>query len=223
MESFFLVNKRHLSTTSRGFTLIEMLMVLAIIVIITGIALSGQSGFNSTLSLNNTTYDIGLSIQLAQSYGLSSQVMTQSSNTVRNAGYGVQFDTSLTDSYAFFADTSPNLSSVALPDAHPGNGYYDTAPELVQTYTLNNGFTLGTFCAKSTSIASVCSVSGGLSALAISFTRPNTETIVKGKVGNTWNTYDSACITVVSSNGSESKYLTIAQTGQISMATSCSL
>lgn len=209
MESILLLKRQN-----AGFTLIELIIVLAIIIVVTGIALGGQSGFNRTLALNNASYDIGLSIQLAQSYGLSSQAFAG----VGNAGYGVQFDTGSPSSYSFFADTNPPVASNALPDVHPGNGYYNDASELVQTYNLNNGFTIGTFCVRST--GNICSDTGGLSTLAISFVRPNTDTRVVAKVNGVWGTYVSACISVKSPNN-DVRYLNVARTGQISMTTSC--
>ena len=47
---------------SKGFTLIELMVVLAIIVVITTVVLTSQSSFNKSLILANTSYDIALSL-----------------------------------------------------------------------------------------------------------------------------------------------------------------
>jgi prepilin-type N-terminal cleavage/methylation domain-containing protein len=217
MESILLLKRQN-----AGFTLIELIIVLAIIIVVTGIALGGQTGFNRTLSLNNAAYDIGLSIQLAQSYGLSSHATTTASGIIGNAGYGVQFDSGSPTSYSFFADTYP-AAGTDLPDDHPGDHAYTKSFELVQKYNLNNGFQITKFCA-GINACSDTEHSITINALAITFTRPNTETVILAKTSTDWPTtpthYQSACV-VVSSPNNDVRYLKISQTGQISMTTSC--
>jgi type II secretory pathway pseudopilin PulG len=204
--------------------MIELLIVLAIIIIVTSIVLGSQTGFNRTLSLNNAAYDIALSIQLAQSYGLSSQAKTTAGGLIGNAGYGVQFDTGSPTKYYFFADTDP-AADTDFPDDHPGDHAYTKPFELEQTYSLNNGFQITKFCAG----ANACSVPGystTINTLAITFTRPNTETFIAAKPNTSpsWpnppTQYATACVAVSSANG-DVRYLKISRTGQISMATQC--
>ncbi len=126
-----------------GFTLVEMLVVLAIIVVISAIVFSGQAAFNRTLALSNAAYDIALSARQAQAYGLSSQAF----NAINNPPYGLYFQSATPTSYIFFADTSPAVVTNSKPNVRPGNGYYDVSTEAVQTYTLNNGFSVSAFCA----------------------------------------------------------------------------
>ncbi len=195
-----------------GFTLIEMLIVLVIIIIITTIVLSGQSGFNRTLALNNAAYDIALSIRQAQSYGLSSQAF----GGTNNAGYGVYFQSATPTSYIFFADVYPAVVANAQPDARPGNGQYDAGSspaELVQTYSLNNGFTATGFCGYSSALGQICTGAGGLTALSFTFSRPNTRTSIMAKT-TTWASYTNGCVKLTSSNG-DARYVSVSQTGQV--------
>ncbi len=217
MESFLFHSL--LNTPRRaqpGFTLIEMLVVLAIIIIITAIALSGQGNFDRTLALNNATYDIGLSIREAQSYGVSSQAYAGTTN----AGYGIYLNTGTPSTYVLFADTNPAVASGAQPDAKPGDGLYSSSanpPELVKTYTLNNGFSVSSVCAYAASGAKTCSPT--MSELSVTFGRPNSRTVVKGRTAS-WSTYRSACLTVTG-RSSDSRYLYLAETGQVSVVAAC--
>ena len=201
-----------------GFTLIEMLVVLAIIGVITGIMFSSQSSFNKSLVLANTAYDIALTIRSAETFGLGSRA----SGNITNVGYGVHFTKG--NSFILFADTdpSPNSSNChnlppsgnsSAPDAKPGDCKYTVGNDsLIQTYTIGNGMTVSGLCADST-----CSISS----LDIVFARPNPDAFIRANgVGTT--AYSKACITITSSQGG-SHYITVTTAGQINAsASSCS-
>ncbi len=61
---------------SRGFTLIELVISIAIFVIMTALVVAKYGNFNQGALLTDTAYDIALVLHTAQSYGLS----------VKNAG-----------------------------------------------------------------------------------------------------------------------------------------
>ena len=76
MESFsyHLESSRgHASLSRAGFTLIEMLVVVAIITVVTAVMFSNQSNFSSSVLLANTTYDVALSARDAETYGLGTR------------------------------------------------------------------------------------------------------------------------------------------------------
>ena len=128
------------------------MVVLAIIVILTGIVLTSQSTFNKTLVLANTAYDIALTLRTAETYGLGSRAFGSSAN----AGYGIDFNHATPGSFTLFADTNlPNAATchglptggASAPDAQPGNCIYDGASEQVTDYMLGNAVTVSDFCA----------------------------------------------------------------------------
>lgn len=168
-----------------------MVVVLAIIVIITTIALLGQSSFNRSLVLTDISYTIAFSIREAQSYGISSR----RAGSTTNAGYGVHFSSGSPNAYTLFSDVDParpgdvsnptvcpghpNLSSTN-PESKPGNCIQDTATETVRSYALNNGFRIKSFCgARASNGQQVCSDSG-IVALDILYMRPNTQSVITG-------------------------------------------
>ncbi|MCR4276306.1 MAG: prepilin-type N-terminal cleavage/methylation domain-containing protein [Candidatus Parcubacteria bacterium] len=201
------------SRLHRGFTLIELMVVLAIIVVITSVVFTSQNSFNKTLVLSNTAYDIALTLRSTQTYGLSSRA----SGAASNVGYGIHLASGTRNSFIFFADTKPD-ASCSTPDCKPGDRIYASTgvntDTLVQTYRLNNGITVGDFCAYPPSGSGSCA-SGSLTALDIVFTRPNPNALISGSNGASYMTYSSACITISSQQGDTKRYISIAASGQI--------
>jgi hypothetical protein len=204
-----------------------MLVVLAIIVIVTGIALVGQTSFNRSMLVTDTAYTVALSIRQAQSLGLSSRVFSG----IQNAGYGIRFNNGTTGSYTSYVDISPQASGnsqnaslcpghtiTSGPEARPGNCYYDTASELLQTYTFRRGFKIGKFCGTTSAGTEYCS-DGTLSSLDIVFLRPNIETILTGN--NASLRFSSAYVRIDSPDSVGQRCVTVTSLGAISVNTTC--
>lgn len=222
MESFHFRRGRILSLPpvswpdlSKGFTLIELVVVLAIIVTVTGIALTSQSSFNKTLVLANTAYDIALTLHSAESFGIGSRA----AGSTANAGYGLHFQNGSPGSFILFADTYPPTPySCARPDCKPGDHLYSLDDTLVQAYTLGNGVVVSDFCASSDRPR--CASTGDLQSLDIVFARPNPDAFIRAN-GSSFNAYTGACL-VVSSQKGGSRYVSVAGSGQIiAKAASC--
>jgi prepilin-type N-terminal cleavage/methylation domain-containing protein len=193
---------------SAGFTLVELMVVFAIITVVSTVVITSQGTFNKTLILSNTAYDIALAMRSAQTYGLGSRAV----GTIVNAGYGLHFQSNPSNSFIFFADISPPPASCSQPNCKSGDRVYTNGSDsLVQTYTLGNGMTITKLCVDST-----CS----LLTLDIVFERPNPNAHMSAD-GNYGASYAKACITVTSPHGGE-KYVSVAKSGQIDAnATSC--
>ena len=204
-----------------GFTLVELLVVLSIMVVIMSIVFTSQGSFNKTFILTNTAYDIALSLRNAETYGLGSRAV---GSTV-NAGYGLHFEDTVPGSFLFFADTSP-APSCTTPDCRPGDNVYTAgADSLVQTYTLGNGITIGDFCAYNgtwTCTYAHNGYSAGVSILDIVFARPNPDPLIS--VNGLYSAsfpVTAACLTLVSPQGA-SRYVSVSSSGQITAnTTSC--
>jgi prepilin-type N-terminal cleavage/methylation domain-containing protein len=214
------------TTPQRGFTLVEMLVVLAIISIITAIAVTGQSTFNKSLILTDTAYRVAFSARQAQSYGLASRKYGVSTS---NPGYGLHFESGALNSYIFFADIANLLTpfpsncpvgTPGTPSAKPGNCRFDSSSDgKVSTFTFDRGFSISSFCGKKGALY-YCS-SDVLNNLDVVFTRPNTSTTISGVVnGSALQSFDCAVVTITDQSHTANRTVRISSLGEISVGAS---
>lgn len=207
---------------ARGFTVIEMLVVLAIIIVITMVALLSQDSFNRSIILTDTAYSVALSVREMQTLGLSSR---KTATGLQNAGYGTYFyagNTYITFSdigggsvYAYCSTATPGT-----PEAKPGNCRYDAGTDtLIKTYRFDRGFTIRRVCGSDTSGTRHCTDGGtGLSAVHVVFTRPNTESIITGIRSSVAYEFTSAEVYLETPDGSATRSVCISKVGQVSVA-----
>ncbi|OHA88712.1 MAG: hypothetical protein A2653_00215 [Candidatus Zambryskibacteria bacterium RIFCSPHIGHO2_01_FULL_43_25] len=81
--------KRVLS--SRGFTILELIVSISIIVVITAVVAFNQKDFDDQISLANLATDIEVEIRQAQVYGISVREFAPNTNEF-NISYGVSFN-----------------------------------------------------------------------------------------------------------------------------------
>ncbi|MDB4992018.1 MAG: putative Type pilus pilin [Parcubacteria group bacterium] len=233
MESTVVLTAPAETSAPRGFTLVEMLVVLAIIAIITAVAVTGQSAFNRTLLLTDTTYGVAFSARQAQSFGISSRKF----GSVQNAGYGLHFSSVTPTTYTLFADTfaasggasvMPTGCPAATAPANrpqeqkPGDCRFEGTDGTVSAYTFGRGFVIKRFCGKVGATNYCSDGSPSLSSLDAVFTRPNTSTTLSGLVnGSSLTTFTCAEVTVGDGTGQASKTIRISSLGEISIGQTC--
>ena len=217
-----------------GFTLVELIIVLFLIVLITFVVITSQSQYNRSLILTNTAYTVALSIREAQSLGLSSRTF----NSVQNAGHGVNFNESDMTKYRVFGDVlkTPGAyggcpqGTVGTPEEKQGNCLYDddaNKTEVLNTFSLNRGFSIKDFCGIRTSNGNlICAATTGTTdwrSMNIVFLRPNTESIMT-MISSTGSTVGLNCAIIwidAPVNGADPKCIVVSQTGQVSVPQSC--
>jgi len=179
-----------------GFTIIELIVTVAIFVVITSLVLVKNNKFNSSVQLSNLAYEVALVIRQAQVFGISVRGTGADSFS---AGYGIHFNASNNTSFVFFSDLDNNKK-------------YDGANELIETLSTRGGNHVSSFCVVNNSNVETCSNSG--STLDITFKRPNPEATIKTNFGA--ENYRTAKIYISSSSG-EQRIVSVQFVGQISV------
>jgi len=189
--------KHRIHTNERGFSLIELLVVISVFSMITMVILANHSRFNGSVLLGNLAYDVGLSVREAQVYGLS----VKQFGSQFQVGYGVHFSDSST--YILFADVNRN------------NRYDIGTDSIIETNSLGKGHSILHYCAETSLGTLSCSDSGGspITYLDIVFFRPDPD----ATISTNEPTIYSRGMVVVTSPAGETRTVTIASTGQISV------
>jgi len=204
-------------TPNGGFSLIELMVVLAISTMVSVIAIVGSSRFNGTVLLTNLAYEIAFSIREAQSFGLNVREFQPGTESATfNAGYGVHF-------FKDYSNGAPNTADyITFADlvvsAGAGDFTYDGdengGPEFVAKYTTKKGNFIEKFCGIKSNNEEKCSnESGGLAYLDIVFLRPDPDATF---TSNTGVLFRAAKIYVKSPQGGI-KAVKVENTGQVTV------
>jgi prepilin-type N-terminal cleavage/methylation domain-containing protein len=193
----------------KGFTLIEMIVVIAIIATVSTLVLFSQTKMNSTILVSNTAYEIGLIVREAQVAGLSVKATSNTSAGFLSS-HGVHFNKATPSIIIAFVDTN-------------NNGAYDaTLGEMTQEYTIDNsraGKLLGIckLSALGPTTSNYCIGSNSDTTLDVVFTRPNPEALFKVRPasGGTAADYIGAVTVTVGFEGDICRSIVIEKTGAI--------
>ena len=189
-------------TNKKGFTLVELIVVVSIMTIISAVIFWNGRAFNDKITVTSAAEDASLAIREAQNYGVS---VKGTASGQFNLAYGVSFDTS---------NISPAPFIPIFADAN-GNGRYDSSEEVDRAY-LRNGVTITKLCVVNSTSASTCS---GIQSIQAIFVRPNLNATINAfnssgvSIGGPWV---SGQITLQSPQGN-TKVVSISFTGQVSV------
>ncbi len=214
MKIFSRKNKSEKKEERRGFSLVELMVVVAIFLIITAITLGRQSKFSSDILITNLAYQIALSIREAQVYGIGSK---QSSDNAFKVGYGIHIGapadlTQKPTSYNVYADRTDQGTQFVY---EPG---FDQDIDLV---SITQGQRIHNFCGHDprTDVWNCWDDAGTPSHfdLNIVFIKPDPESHIWGGYGSVYNEYDQAIIVVESALGDKCRVVRVTEAGQIAV------
>lgn len=209
------------SNAKAGFTLIEMLVVVAIFAIVASVLLFNYSDFSTSVAIRNLSAEIGLSVRQAQSYATSVRSLagTNGARSDMFPAYGISFSVNPTgpafdptnNNFVLFADISPDASG-KTNDLYENNGTCGTpavGAECVQSFGIQNGDVITSLCTAQTSAATCMTARGTVNVV---FRRPSPDAEIY-VVGNP-QPQSYVYVTVMSPKGLK-RVIKIYTTGQI--------
>lgn len=191
------------SSDKSGFTLIEMLVAIAVaITFVSGMFLT-RGNFDSTVRLSSVTRDVGLLVRQAQTYGAGGGSYLEVGEP-----HGIYLDSSSSGEVILYADASSS----------PSRGYESSsADQAVDTLTITDPFTISDFCLVNTgSISGDCSSATSYpDDLSIYFIRPSLEANFQSNTANASSSAQAGIEITHEASGS-TRLIIIDATGYIS-------
>lgn len=188
---------------NRGFTIVELVVSIAIFAFMTALVTVKYGAFNNSTLLTDTAYDIALAVHTAQNYGLS----VKNASAGFSAAYGINLSTSA--SYTCGSSASGLKKMVIFADTTV-NGLCTSADVSISTYALTHGASITHLCS-GTGPGAGCT---SRTRLDVSFLRPDPEATICGDGTCSGQTY--AEIRVSSGDGS-TRSVSVSQNGRVSV------
>jgi prepilin-type N-terminal cleavage/methylation domain-containing protein len=138
-----------------GFTMTELIVVMAIATVIMTALIINQNSWNDQLAVKTQAYNLVMMIRQAQIYSLGVREDTAGSGNKFNVSYGMYFSTTGGVRIAFFADRN-------------GNHEYDSGEMIGSEIVLNRGVTLPSVCR-----SDLTCPGSGVKKVSITFKRPD--------------------------------------------------
>ncbi len=193
-----------------GFTLVEIMVTVAIVTILISTAILNYFSFNDRLSLSSAGQEMAINIRLTQSYGLNVKETSPGASDFTKA-YGIYFDmdTGDNDEYIIFADLNSDKKYDEGSGCGTGGG-----TECVELVKIDNRVTISLVDA----IGSCPSLNAARS-LNIIFLRPNPDAEINflNNGGNSVCYPSPNAVITLTSKGGRVSTLTVEATGQISV------
>jgi Tfp pilus assembly protein FimT len=227
-----MVKRFHHNMLQAGVTVIEMVVVVGIIALVSGVMIFNYSDFSTNVSVRNLSQEIALSVRKAQTYATSVRPIDGLSgiNSKTFPGYGISFGVSDTAApvdavtpgprqFILFADANTSTTDLSGMNAYEkgtscGNpGFLD---ECLETFTISTADKVQSICVNEGTTRSACYTDDAR--LDITFRRPSPDAVICISTSSIDNDCSIAYAVVVleSAKGLQRKVL-VWNTGQISV------
>ena len=201
---------------NRGFTLVELVVCVAIFVIMTALLVAKYGTFNQSVLLTDTAYDIALAIHTAQSYGLSVKdagpTVSCSGNDISsgfNCAYGIDFVASPLSIYCGNTGIISSGTNITLFADVSENGICNNGDVEITSYAITRGAIISGVCASNSQTCSAASDSE----LDVTYLRPYPDATI------CWQgicSYTYGQVTLKATDGSL-RTISVYQNGQITV------
>jgi prepilin-type N-terminal cleavage/methylation domain-containing protein len=205
--------------SNKGFSLVELMVVIGIFALISGVVVFDYGRFSSNLIVTNLAYEGALAVRQAQVYGISVKQTKAAQGTggvSLDASYGVWFENpasgGLNQNFYLFADAVGGTTNKFDRDINGNN------IEEEESFSMNGSNTISKFCVTNSGATS-CSSDGRIDSISIIFKRPEPNAKIYAYKGETTvvNGGSKAEIIFTSGRGDKKARMTVTSTGQISV------
>jgi prepilin-type N-terminal cleavage/methylation domain-containing protein len=187
-----------LSQTRRlkaGFTFVEMLISMSIVVLFSTIILANQRRFESSLTTKSLAYEVALVFRQAQVFSLA----VRGSGSSFEVAHGVHFDQSTPDAFFLYVDEDDNAR-------------YDSGTDtVIERFSLRSGSQIADLCVESASPR--CA----LESLDVVYERPDPDANITSFDGVTRRTRHSDASVRIRSRYGVERVVRVTLPGQISV------
>ena len=204
--------------SSKGFSLPELIIVVAIFVIITSVALFNQGKLSSDVLITNMAYEAGLAVREAQVYGIG--VKGDDSGTSFVGQYGTHFSVQ---------DQTSARQILVYADGNGDSIYTPGEEKSIYTFDNQRGNSITAICVGDLPTGVACDTDAAKSQgsngqnyrvdwLDIVFKRPNPAALMYGPSsggGSAEQKFGKAYIVLNSLDGLDCRVVIIESTGQI--------
>lgn len=177
----------------QGFSSIELVVVLAIFGVLSGVVLFRFSDFNANVSLNNLAHDVALYAKKAQTDATSGRRVAAAVPGAAAPSYGVRFERATGDRFQYFRDANNNGLYASSEELE--NVVIQSRDRITELWVLGSGYTR---------------VDGSVH---ITFTRPYLEANIRSQTPNLSN-ITRAFIVMTAASGKQ-KTVVVHKSGQI--------
>jgi type II secretory pathway pseudopilin PulG len=193
---------RSIAGKVRGFTVIELLVTLSIVVLVTGVVMIRYSSFNSSVLLTSQAYTLAFDLREAQSLAVS----VRGNSSKFREEYGMYFAMTSPDEYVLFQDDNAN------GDQSPAR--YHTNEMVGVPNKVDSRFTLVDICGTNSSSRTCYSDDAAFNNIAISFKRPDFDADLYSPVKSDLQSVE---IVIGSKDSSQTKSVIVYASGQIAV------
>lgn len=191
------------ATTQSGFTLIELMVTLGIVMLATGLVMVRYVSFNSSVLLNNMAYQIAFDLRETQSLAIS----VRGSGAEFREEYGMHFDLLTPSQYVLFQDTNQTARNGGFIE-------YDEGEEVGTPIIIDPRFTITDICVTPLTSSRRCSGdTGGPAYVTVAFARPDFDAVMTDGLSR----LRSAEIIVGSGDSDITRTVFVSENGQITV------
>jgi prepilin-type N-terminal cleavage/methylation domain-containing protein len=179
---------------NRGFSLIELLVTLAISIVVVSAVLFRFDSFDSVVVLKSIAYEVALTVREAQIFAVSAAGDTSGNF---DTPYGVYVNLNNPQEYIFFEDNFPSTPNLQ----------YDSGQDnIIETYTMNSKYQFFELC-----VDANCNPNW----VSLVFQRPNFDPTIRSSIGSSAS---SATFRVSMTDNSATTFsVVVGLTGQVSV------